>query len=70
MSSADAPEVVVVGLGPVGITLCNLLASQGIRVEGVNAAYARDIKRAGFNIITWTLERAGPLAEGGARDDR
>ncbi|XSC41892.1 bifunctional 3-(3-hydroxy-phenyl)propionate/3-hydroxycinnamic acid hydroxylase [Bradyrhizobium sp. RDT10] len=38
MSSADAPEVVVVGLGPVGITLCNLLASQGIKVEGVDAA--------------------------------
>lgn len=28
----------MVGLGPVGITLCNLLASQGIRVEGVDAA--------------------------------
>ncbi len=28
----------MVGLGPVGITLCNLLASQGIKVEGVDAA--------------------------------
>ncbi|BCH27766.1 bifunctional 3-(3-hydroxy-phenyl)propionate/3-hydroxycinnamic acid hydroxylase [Mesorhizobium sp. L-8-3] len=31
-------DVVVVGLGPVGITLCNLLASQGVVVEGFDAA--------------------------------
>lgn len=38
MSSGNAPDVVVVGLGPVGITLCNLLAAEGISVEGVDAA--------------------------------
>jgi len=38
LSTGDAPEVVVVGLGPVGITLCNLLAAEGISVEGVDAA--------------------------------
>lgn len=31
-------DVVVVGLGPVGITLCNLLAAAGVRVEGIDAA--------------------------------
>lgn len=38
MSSGNTPDVVVVGLGPVGITLCNLLAAEGISVEGVDAA--------------------------------
>jgi 3-(3-hydroxy-phenyl)propionate hydroxylase len=38
LSAGDAPEVVVVGLGPVGITLCNLLAAEGITVDGVDAA--------------------------------
>lgn len=38
MSSGNAPDVVVVGLGPVGITLCNLLGAEGISVEGVEAA--------------------------------
>lgn len=38
LSSIEAPDVVVVGLGPVGITLCNLLAAEGISVEGVDAA--------------------------------
>ncbi|MBR0830012.1 bifunctional 3-(3-hydroxy-phenyl)propionate/3-hydroxycinnamic acid hydroxylase [Bradyrhizobium manausense] len=37
-SSGNAPDVVVVGLGPVGITLCNLLAAEGVSVEGVDAA--------------------------------
>lgn len=34
----DEADVVVVGLGPVGITLCNLLATAGVRVEGIDAA--------------------------------
>ncbi|MCF6098611.1 bifunctional 3-(3-hydroxy-phenyl)propionate/3-hydroxycinnamic acid hydroxylase [Mesorhizobium muleiense] len=34
----DEADVVVVGLGPVGITLCNLLAAAGVRVEGIDAA--------------------------------
>jgi 3-(3-hydroxy-phenyl)propionate hydroxylase len=38
LSSGKTPDVVVVGLGPVGITLCNLLAAEGINVEGVDAA--------------------------------
>ena len=38
MSSANPPDVVVVGLGPVGVTLCNLLAAEGMSVEGVDAA--------------------------------
>ena len=31
----------------------------------VPSPYAREAKAAGLNIITWTLERSGPLAEGG-----
>ena len=31
----------------------------------VPSAYAREAKAAGLNIITWTLERSGPLASGG-----
>ncbi|MBO6521850.1 MAG: glycerophosphodiester phosphodiesterase [Rhodospirillales bacterium] len=31
----------------------------------VPSAYARESKAAGLKIITWTLERSGPLAEGG-----
>ena len=34
----DEADVVVVGLGPVGITLCNLLAAAGVQVEGIDAA--------------------------------
>lgn len=34
----DEADVAVVGLGPVGIALCNLLAAAGVRVEGVDAA--------------------------------
>ncbi|GLS40074.1 hypothetical protein GCM10010869_56710 [Mesorhizobium tianshanense] len=34
----DETDVVVVGLGPVGITLCNLLAAVGVRVDGIDAA--------------------------------
>lgn len=33
--------------------------------EIVPSAYARQAKDAGLKIITWTLERSGPLAEGG-----
>lgn len=32
-----SPEVVIVGLGPVGITLCNILGSLGVKVLGVDA---------------------------------
>lgn len=32
-----SPDVVVVGLGPVGITLCNILGSLGVKVLGVDA---------------------------------
>ena len=31
----------------------------------VPSVYAREAKAAGLNIITWTLERSGPLANGG-----
>jgi len=31
----------------------------------VASPYAREAKRAGLKIITWTLERSGPLAAGG-----
>lgn len=33
--------------------------------EIVPSAYAKAAKEAGLDIITWTLERSGPLAEGG-----
>ena len=31
----------------------------------VPSAYAEEAKRAGLKLITWTLERSGPLASGG-----
>jgi glycerophosphoryl diester phosphodiesterase len=31
----------------------------------VSSPYATEAKAAGLNIITWTLERSGPLATGG-----
>jgi glycerophosphoryl diester phosphodiesterase len=31
----------------------------------VPSAYAKAAKAAGLEIITWTLERSGPLADGG-----
>ena len=55
------------------------LAKQGVRilappiyvlldVEGgyiVTSAYARQARQAGIDLITWTLERSGPLTGGG-----
>lgn len=56
------------------------LASQGVKVlapsmpmlvtvgDGgriVPSAYAREAKKAGFELITWSLERSGPLKSGG-----
>ncbi|TGT79039.1 FAD-dependent monooxygenase, partial [Mesorhizobium sp. M8A.F.Ca.ET.161.01.1.1] len=38
MKTQAEADVVVIGLGPVGITLCNLLAAAGISVEGIDAA--------------------------------
>jgi 3-(3-hydroxy-phenyl)propionate hydroxylase len=35
--SEQAPDVAVIGLGPVGITLCNILGSLGIDVVGIDA---------------------------------
>lgn len=34
----DFVDVAVVGLGPVGITLCNILGQRGVRVVGIDAA--------------------------------
>ena len=31
----------------------------------VPSSYAKAAKKAGINLITWTLERSGPLANGG-----
>ena len=31
----------------------------------VPSAYAKEARRAGLNLITWTLERSGPLGGGG-----
>jgi glycerophosphoryl diester phosphodiesterase len=39
-----------------------------VTVEGgqiVPSVYAREARAAGLNLITWTLERSGPLANGG-----
>ncbi|MBZ9708609.1 bifunctional 3-(3-hydroxy-phenyl)propionate/3-hydroxycinnamic acid hydroxylase [Mesorhizobium sp. ESP7-2] len=38
MKTQVEADVVVIGLGPVGITLCNLLAAGGVQVEGIDAA--------------------------------
>jgi glycerophosphoryl diester phosphodiesterase len=58
----------------------NALAAQGVKIiappiwmlvtlkdkkEIVPSAYARGAKAAGLDIITWTLERSGPLSGGG-----
>jgi 3-(3-hydroxy-phenyl)propionate hydroxylase len=46
-ASAETPDVAVVGLGPVGITLCNLLAAQGFSIVGIDsAASVYDLPRA------------------------
>jgi glycerophosphoryl diester phosphodiesterase len=42
-----------------------MLVTLNERKEIVPSAYARAAKEAGLGIITWTLERSGPLAKGG-----
>lgn len=51
------------GIRIVAPPLFALLAADGRRI--VPSAYARDAKAAGLDIITWTLERSGILADGG-----
>jgi glycerophosphoryl diester phosphodiesterase len=42
-----------------------VLVTLNEKKEVVPSAYAKAAKEAGLDIITWTLERSGPLAKGG-----
>ena len=42
-----------------------VLVRSGDNGRPVASAYAREARAAGLNLITWTLERSGPLASGG-----
>ena len=42
-----------------------MLVTMGEEGEIVPSAYAEAAREAGLNLVTWTMERSGPLAEGG-----
>jgi glycerophosphoryl diester phosphodiesterase len=61
---ASLPEIAALGvriIAPPTWALVELDAGQHI----VPSSYARAAKAAGLDLITWTLERSGPLASGG-----
>ncbi|MCT4656211.1 MAG: glycerophosphodiester phosphodiesterase family protein [Cohaesibacter sp.] len=51
------------GINYIAPPLWMLLSLHGETI--VPSAYAKEAKKAGLNIITWTLERSGPLNNGG-----
>lgn len=64
-------DAAVAGMGEVAAQGVNIIAPPMwalVTVEGgkiVPSSYAKAAKAAGLDIITWTLERSGPLATGG-----
>jgi glycerophosphoryl diester phosphodiesterase len=50
------------GINYIAPPMFALLAAEGTEI--VPSQYAQDAKAAGLNIITWTLERSGILADG------
>lgn len=57
------PELKSAGVRTLAPPMPVLLALDGDRI--VSSAYARAARAAGLRLVTWTLERSGPLAEGG-----
>src|SRR5262245_15948469 len=62
-SLADLQSYKSQGVNIVGPPLWALLTLDQARI--VPSAYARNARRAGLDIITWSLERSGPLQDGG-----
>jgi glycerophosphoryl diester phosphodiesterase len=61
--SPSMTELKEMGVNFIAPPLWVLLAAQDGKI--VPSAYAKAAKEAGLDIITWTLERSGPLATGG-----
>ncbi|MEM7377876.1 MAG: glycerophosphodiester phosphodiesterase family protein [Pseudomonadota bacterium] len=61
--SPSLPELKALGVNTVAPPLWVLLDLEDGRM--VPSAYARAAREAGLHVITWTLERSGPLAGGG-----
>ena len=56
-------ELKAMGVNYIAPPMWMLVTSEGGRI--VPSAYAKEARKAGLNVITWTLERSGPLNEGG-----
>lgn len=56
-------ELKSMGVNYIGPPMWMLVTVEGDRI--VPSAYAREARQAGLKIITWTLERSGPLKTGG-----
>ncbi len=56
-------ELKAMGVNYIGPPMWMLVTVEGGRI--VPSAYAREARQAGLKIITWTLERSGPLKAGG-----
>ncbi|WP_375230852.1 glycerophosphodiester phosphodiesterase family protein [Roseobacter sp. S98] len=59
----DMQELKAMGVNYIAPPLWMLLSLEGGQI--VPSVYARQAQAAGLNIITWTLERSGPLDTGG-----
>ncbi|HKY41039.1 MAG TPA: glycerophosphodiester phosphodiesterase family protein [Polyangiaceae bacterium] len=60
---AGMPEVAAQGVSIIAPPMWALVTVEGGKI--VPSSYAKAAKAAGLDIITWTLERSGPLATGG-----
>ena len=60
----DMNQLAASGVNYIAPPLWALVNLDGNR-EYVESDYAKLAKQAGLKIITWTLERSGPLAQGG-----
>ncbi|MGC4091175.1 MAG: hypothetical protein QM756_25525 [Polyangiaceae bacterium] len=60
---AGMADVVAKGVRIIAPPMWTLVAAEGGKI--VPSSYAKAAKAAGLGIITWTLERSGPLATGG-----
>ncbi|WP_428687446.1 glycerophosphodiester phosphodiesterase family protein [Roseibium sp.] len=61
--SPSMEELKAMGVNYIAPPLFALLTLEEGRI--VPSAYAREARKAGLNLITWTLERSGPLSSGG-----
>ena len=56
-------DLKAMGVNYIAPPMWALVALEGGKI--VPSAYAKESNAAGLNLITWTLERSGPLANGG-----